>query len=159
MQTKELIGPGGCHGASPRLWCCPLLSVDRSMGCMHQHAIIFLFLASIPNSGIQAWSMHSMLVRLENTLIVWAPLLHLFVSLPHILLMTTTLFDEAAQDWPNAYSYVRLVPHLTYGLYHIFGLLGVCLSYFSGHDICSEGLLEAIIETFTQAVLWFNVRR
>jgi hypothetical protein len=145
MQTKELIGPGGFHGAPPSLWCCPLLSVDMSRGCMHQYAINFLFLASILNSGIRAWSIHSMLVRLEHTSIVWAPLLHLFVSLPCILLMTTALFDEAARDRPNAYSYVRLVPHLTYGSYHICGLLGVCLSYFSGHDICSEGLLEVII--------------
>jgi hypothetical protein len=25
MQNEELIGPGGCHVASPSLWCCPLL--------------------------------------------------------------------------------------------------------------------------------------
>jgi hypothetical protein len=62
------------------------------------------------------------------------------------LLMTTALFDNAVRDRPYAYSYARVVPHLTYGLYHICGLSGVCLSYFSCHGIYSEGLPKGIIE-------------
>jgi hypothetical protein len=41
------------------------------------------------------------------------------------LFMSAASLDEAARDRPYAYSYARLVPHLTYGLYRICGLAGV----------------------------------
>jgi hypothetical protein len=36
---------------------------------------------------------------------------------------------------------------------HICGFLGVCLSYFSGHSICSKGLPEEVIELSSGVVV------
>jgi hypothetical protein len=88
----------------------------------HNIARFFCFRLN-PNSGIRAWSMCSMLVRLEHTLIVWAPLLHLsaFHTFAHNCGLTwwsglrPTLFVR---------SYARLVLHLTYGSYHTCNLPG-----------------------------------
>jgi hypothetical protein len=44
-------------------------------------------------------------------------------SLPHIFLVTAALFDEADQDRPYAYSYARLVPHLTYGSFPYMNII------------------------------------
>ena len=57
------------------------------------------------------------------------------------------MFDEAApidltrmltRDW---------LPRLTYGLYHISGLGGVCLSYISDTPFATEGPEWGVIET------------
>ena len=57
------------------------------------------------------------------------------------------MFDEAAptdltrtltRDW---------LPRLTYGLYHISGLGGVCLSYISDTPFAMEGPERGVIET------------
>ena len=55
----------------------------------------------------------------------------MIVTLSRALVHIAVLFDEAAPDRTYAYAYPRLVPRLTYGLYHINGSGGVCLSYFS----------------------------
>ena len=73
--------------------------------------------------------MLSITVRLEH--IVDVGVNSMFVSLPCALVHIAVLFDEAAPDRPYAYAYARLVPRLTYGLYLIKWLGGVCLSYFS----------------------------
>jgi len=63
----------------------------------------------------------------------------MIVTLSRALVHIAVLFDEAAPDRPYAYAYARLVPRLTYGLYRIKWLWGVCLSYFSGYGICNGG--------------------
>ena len=73
--------------------------------------------------------------------------------------MSAASLDEAARDRPYAYSYARLVPHLTYGLYRISGLAGVCFSDFRRHGICKRGPRKGIIEMIIDEMLWFEVRR
>jgi hypothetical protein len=46
---------------------------------------------------------------------------------------------QAARDQPYAYSYMRLVPQLTYGLYHICGLAGVSFSSLVDMIFAMEG--------------------
>ena len=63
--------------------------------------------------------------------------------------------DEAARDRLYAYTYARLVPRLTYGLYRIKVAWRVYrISNFSGYGIASEGLLEGIIELTIGEMLW-----
>ena len=70
------------------------------------------------------------------------------------------MFDEAAptdltrtltRDW---------LPRLTYGLYHISGFGGVCLSNISNaKTFATEGPDGDVIETIVELVLWLYVRR
>ena len=81
--------------------------------------------------------MRRCLVRLEHIMDVGidSSIVTLSCALVHI----AVLFDQAAPDRPYAYAYARLVPHLTYGLYHISGFGGVCLSDISDTTFAIEG--------------------
>ena len=57
----------------------------------------------------------------------------------------------------DPYSYARLVPRLTYGLYRIMWLGGCSFSGFSEHGSASEGLFERVIEMIIEEVLWLSV--
>ena len=61
--------------------------------------------------------MRSITVRLEHILDVGVD--SMIVTLSCALVYIAALFDEAAPDRPYAYAYARLVPRLTYDLYHI----------------------------------------
>ena len=72
----------------------------------------------------------------------------MIVTLSRALVMSAALFDEAAPDRPYAYAYARLVPHLTYGLYHIKWLWGVSISLtLADMTFAPEGPVRGVIET------------
>ena len=45
----------------------------------------------------------------------------MIVTLQRVLVHIAVLMDEAARTDLYAYTYARLVPHLTHGLYHVCG--------------------------------------
>ena len=56
--------------------------------------------------------------------------------------------------------YARLVPRLTYGLYHISGSGGVCLSNISDAKMFATGAPDrGVIETIDESMLWHVFRR
>ena len=72
----------------------------------------------------------------------------MFVTLPCALVHIAVLFDEAAPDRPYAYTYARLVPRLTYGLYRIKWLSGVSVSLtLADATLATEGPVRGVIET------------
>ena len=72
----------------------------------------------------------------------------MIVTLSCALVHIAALFDEAAPDRPYAYAYARLVPRLTYGLYHIKWLWGVSVSLtLVDMAFATEGPVRGVIET------------
>ena len=51
---------------------------------------------------------------------------------------------QAARDRPYAYSYARLVPHLTHGLHRVCGLAGVSFSSLVDMAFATEGPEQGI---------------
>ena len=78
-----------------------------------------MFSATNPYSGIRADLCVGMLVRLERMLNAGVD--SMFVTLPRALVMSMAMFDDSGPDRPYAYSYARLVPHLTHGLHRVCG--------------------------------------
>ena len=88
---------------------------------------------------------------------MWALIVRLLPS--HVYLFTSAaLFDEAAPDRPYVYAYARLVPRLTYGLYRIKWLGGVCLSTLADVAFATEGPVRGVIETIVWLTLWLTRR-
>jgi hypothetical protein len=96
------------------------LLVDRSLGNLGLRRNKFLLVASNSNSGIRAGYVRSMLVWLERIVLVWALIILLLPSNVYLLILWHS-WIETACDRPYAYSYARLVPQLTYGLYRASG--------------------------------------
>ena len=72
----------------------------------------------------------------------------MIVTLSRALVISVALFDEVAPDRPYAYAYARLVPRLTYGLYHIKWLWGVSVSLtLADMAFAMEGPVRGVIET------------
>ena len=90
--------------------------------------------------------MRSITVWLEHIVDVGVD--SMFVTLSRALVHIAILFDEAAPDRPYAYAYARLVPRLTYGLYHIKWLWGVSVSLtLADVTLATEGPVRGVIET------------
>jgi hypothetical protein len=119
------------------------LLIDRSWAIWGCVDIKFCYLALNPRSGMRAWSMRSMLIWLEHIAICghWSSRCY---PPMWICLYLWDSWIEEAQDWPYAYSYARLVPQLTYGLYRINGLSAASFSNYSGYGICNGGPLMGI---------------
>ena len=72
----------------------------------------------------------------------------MIVTLSRALVHIAVLFDEADPDLPYAYTYARLVPCLTYGLYRIKWLWGVSVSLtLADMAFAAEGPVRGVIET------------
>src|ERR1041384_4040138 len=95
-------------------------------------------------------------VRLEHIGVVGID--STIVILSRVLVISVALFDEAAPDRPYVYAYARLVPRLTYGLYRIKWLGGVCLSTLADVAFATEGPVRGVIETIVWLTSWLTRR-
>jgi hypothetical protein len=70
--------------------------------------------------------MHSILVRLEHIMMMWTLIILLLPFILQLFISTALLDCKQPRDQP--YPSTRLVPHLTYDLYHARGLGKVSVS-------------------------------
>jgi hypothetical protein len=118
------------------------LLIDRSWAFGFCIAINFLFLASNPNSGIRAWSMRIMLVRLEHIVKCGHWSSHFYPHMCICLYLWHSWIKAIWTDFTHTLCETGSITGTRHAPY--VWLADACFSNYSGYSICNRGPLTGI---------------